>query len=162
MNRRLDRLVGVPLLKALAPFAARVPAIPAAPARILVLKLAAAGDTVLLVPTLRALRRRFPAARIHWLVSPINADIARTVPYVDAWTMCIRSPPPMVSRRNSVNTSNAMLRNPTVDRRSGGRSLKDTQSTFRMSLPIRSGSARSSRALLASELLSACRCCVRE
>lgn len=86
MNRRLDRLVGVPLLAALSVFAARSPRIPAAPARILVIKLAAAGDTVLLVPTLRALRRKFPDAYIHWLVSPVNEALARTVPYVDDWT----------------------------------------------------------------------------
>ncbi|MGQ0720851.1 MAG: glycosyltransferase family 9 protein [Candidatus Eiseniibacteriota bacterium] len=86
MNRRLDRLVGVPLVAALSVFAARHRGIPSAPARILVIKLAAAGDTVLLVPTLRALRRRFPAAHIHWLVSPVNEELARTVPYVDGWT----------------------------------------------------------------------------
>ena len=76
--------------------------------------------------------------------------------------MPIRSPPPMAFRRNSVNISNAILQNPTVDRRSGVQSLKDIRSTFRMFLPIRSGSAPSSQALLASELLSACRFCARE
>jgi ADP-heptose:LPS heptosyltransferase len=86
VNRRLDRAVGVPLAAALSPFVRRGGVLPAAPERILVIKLAAAGDTVLLVPALRALRRRFPRARIHWLVSPINEDLARTVPYVDGWS----------------------------------------------------------------------------
>src|SRR5262245_29392591 len=53
-----------------------------------------------------------------------------------------------ISRLVKIFVPHAILRNPTADRRSGGRSLKDTQSTFWMSLPIRSGSAGSSQALL--------------
>ena len=44
-------------------------------------------------------------------------------------------------------TWNAILESPTVDRHSGERSLKPIRFTFRMSLPIRSGSVRSKQAL---------------
>lgn len=60
---------------------ARVPAAP--PQRILVLQLQQLGDSVIFTPTLRALRERFPAARIELLASPVAAQIYRKSPYLD-------------------------------------------------------------------------------
>lgn len=58
------------------------------PARILFIRLTALGDVVLATPALRALRRRFPQARIDWLVDaayvPLlekNPHLTHLVPY---------------------------------------------------------------------------------
>lgn len=83
MSRRLDFLFGVPAIKTLRPFSPPAPDPRPAPRKILLIKLAAAGDAILMVPAVRALRRALPEARIDWLMSPINAAIASTVPYID-------------------------------------------------------------------------------
>lgn len=51
--------------------------------RLLVIKPESLGDSVLLVPALRALRHALPSAQISWLVSDRNREFAQTVPYVD-------------------------------------------------------------------------------
>lgn len=57
------------------------------PARILVVRLSALGDVLLATPAVRALARRFPGARIDWLVEAPYAPLlagnphARPVPY---------------------------------------------------------------------------------
>jgi ADP-heptose:LPS heptosyltransferase len=77
LHKRLDALAGGAAILALAPFSRRGRGTEiAAPRRILVVKLAALGDTILLVPALRALRRRFPEARIEMLGTAVNAGIA--------------------------------------------------------------------------------------
>jgi ADP-heptose:LPS heptosyltransferase len=83
LHKRLDAWAGGAAIAALAPFsrAGRDAPVPA-PARILVVKLAALGDTILLVPALRALRRRFPAARIEMLGTGVNRAMAGEL---DAW-----------------------------------------------------------------------------
>jgi lipopolysaccharide heptosyltransferase I len=48
--------------------------------RILLIKLSSVGDVVHAVPVLAGLRRRFPAARIDWLVRPDCADLVRCHP----------------------------------------------------------------------------------
>ena len=48
--------------------------------RILLIKPSAFGDVVHTVPVLVQLRRRYPAARIDWLVTPENADVVRCHP----------------------------------------------------------------------------------
>ncbi len=55
----------------------------AEPRRILVVKLAAVGDTVVVQPALRALRQRYPDAHLTWVASPINFSAAETVGGVD-------------------------------------------------------------------------------
>ncbi len=52
--------------------------------RILVVKIADLGDTVLVLPALQALRQRFPTARIDLLTSPIGRDVAVLCPTVDS------------------------------------------------------------------------------
>jgi lipopolysaccharide heptosyltransferase I len=50
---------------------------------ILLIKLSAVGDVVHTVPVLNKLRRRYPAARIDWLLTPTIADLMRHHPAVD-------------------------------------------------------------------------------
>lgn len=53
------------------------------PARILLVRLSAMGDILMAAPLASALRRRFPEARIDWLVQPEFADLLRHHPAVD-------------------------------------------------------------------------------
>src|SRR5947209_1877760 len=48
--------------------------------RILLIKLSAVGDVVHTIPVLNKLRRRYPAARIDWLVTPAIAELIRHHP----------------------------------------------------------------------------------
>jgi lipopolysaccharide heptosyltransferase I len=48
--------------------------------RILLIKPSAAGDVVHALPVLEKLRRRYPSARIDWLLTPENAQIVRGHP----------------------------------------------------------------------------------
>ena len=50
--------------------------------RILLVKLSAVGDVVHTIPVLNALRRRYPAARIDWLLKPSIAELVRHHPAV--------------------------------------------------------------------------------
>ncbi len=84
MRRQLDQAIGVPLLRFLSLFTRCGRNSPATlPRRVLVIKLAAFGDAVVLIPTLRALRRALPDAQIDWLATPINKAAAQLVPYVN-------------------------------------------------------------------------------
>ena len=51
--------------------------------RILVLKLSATGDVVLITPSLRALRKRFPQAHITVLVGREHGELLNRCPYID-------------------------------------------------------------------------------
>jgi ADP-heptose:LPS heptosyltransferase len=84
LNRALDYLAGVPLVWLLGRFR-REPsaALNSEPRKILVIKLAAVGDTVLLDHALTFFRKAHPSAEIHWLVSPINQALARFCPVID-------------------------------------------------------------------------------
>ncbi len=85
MKRWLDFIFGIPLtwvLSLLGP-GFRRDDVAGVREKILVIKLAAAGDTILLGPVLRSFRKAHPDAEIHWLVSPINAALARLNPSVD-------------------------------------------------------------------------------
>ena len=50
--------------------------------RILLIKPSAVGDVVHTLPVLEKLRRRYPAARIDWLLTPENAELVRGHPGV--------------------------------------------------------------------------------
>jgi heptosyltransferase-1 len=50
--------------------------------RILLIKLSAVGDVVHTIPLLNQLRRRYPSARIDWLVKPAIAELLRHHPAV--------------------------------------------------------------------------------
>lgn len=51
--------------------------------KILVIKLAGIGDLILATPALRALRKRFPGARIALLTTPRASELAEGSPYID-------------------------------------------------------------------------------
>lgn len=83
-RRHWDRWLGIPLTAVVGVFLKRRPAVSSGTTqKILLIKLAAVGDTVILIPVIRALRKAMPEARIDWLVSKTNVGLAKTVPYVD-------------------------------------------------------------------------------
>ncbi len=74
--RFLDRYAGYPACALLSLFVRRAPApLPAAPAKILVLKFWEGGLIVMAAPWYRALRRRYPGAQIHFLTLDVNAQL---------------------------------------------------------------------------------------
>ena len=55
---------------------------------ILIVKLATLGDLLLTTPALRALRRRYPGARLDVLTTPASAPLLASSPHVDhVWTL---------------------------------------------------------------------------
>ncbi len=84
LYRKLDRFLGIPILMVLALLFKRRKSFPAYDInQILVVKFAAIGDSIMLIPMLRTLRRAYPKAEITFLCSEINESIIRKVPYVD-------------------------------------------------------------------------------
>ncbi len=84
--RTLDRYFGIPILIFLLLFLKRrriPPDIRKHLARVMIIKFAAIGDSILLIPMLRTLKNSLPGAEIVFLCSPINESIARKIPYVD-------------------------------------------------------------------------------
>ncbi|OGS34541.1 MAG: hypothetical protein A2293_10525, partial [Elusimicrobia bacterium RIFOXYB2_FULL_49_7] len=71
----MDRYAGIPLIWFLGLFTGHGKAFPEEFKSILVIKLSAIGDTVLLIPALRALRKRYPSARITAVCTGINKNI---------------------------------------------------------------------------------------
>ena len=55
---------------------------------ILVIKLGALGDTILVTPSLRAIRERFPGARIKLLVGIENREVFTNSPLIDELIVC--------------------------------------------------------------------------
>jgi heptosyltransferase I len=53
------------------------------PDRILIIKPSAIGDIVHALPALNLVRRRWPAAKVSWLVTPACADLIRGHPQID-------------------------------------------------------------------------------
>lgn len=51
--------------------------------KILIIKLAALGDTILLIPILRVIRAKFPGSKIEMLVTGINSGAVENCPYID-------------------------------------------------------------------------------
>lgn len=79
----LDRFAGIPLILLLFPFKRLFRQASADYRRILIVKLTLLGDTILLIPTLRAIRERFPQAKICIILSEVNAEVLSHCPYVD-------------------------------------------------------------------------------
>jgi len=97
-KRYVDFLAGVLLVQLLG-LASRRSAPPRDFKKILIIKLAAVGDTVLLNHALSVFRKAHPQVEIHWLVSPINQVIARMCAAVDrffVWTGGVASLPTLV------------------------------------------------------------------
>jgi len=82
--RIFDRYVGIPIVIILAFFLKSRKRIPIQNIQtVLFIKLAAIGDSILLIPTLRTLKQNFPEAKITFVCSPINYAILKKIPYID-------------------------------------------------------------------------------
>ncbi len=68
----------------LTPFLKRKRTIPSGKInKILFVKLAAIGDTILLIPTIRSLKKAYPEAELTFLCTPVNFSVVNKIPYVD-------------------------------------------------------------------------------
>ena len=78
----LDRYLGIPLCGMLSLFCRRARE-PETPQKVLFIQLSALGDTILAVPTIRAIRHTFPDAEFTMLASPTNLTYLANCPYID-------------------------------------------------------------------------------
>ncbi len=81
-QQHLDRYVGIPLCVLLRLFCRGV-RVPHSPQKILFIQLSALGDTILAVPTIRAIRHAFPDAEITMLASRTNLNYLTNCPYIN-------------------------------------------------------------------------------
>ena len=87
--RFFDRYFGIPVIILLALFTRKKRRIPIQNIQnILFIKLAAIGDAILLIPTLRKLKESFPDAQLTFMCSDINRAIIEKIPYVDKIINC--------------------------------------------------------------------------
>lgn len=87
--RIFDKYVGIPVVIFLALFTKRKKRLPIENIRkILIIKLAAIGDSILLIPTLRTLKNAFPNAEITFICSQINYSVIKKIPYVSRIIDC--------------------------------------------------------------------------
>ena len=82
LQQYLDRYLGIPLCALLRLFAKRAATRPT-PKKILFIQLSALGDTILAIPTIRAIRDTFPDAEVAMLASPTNLNYLSACPYID-------------------------------------------------------------------------------
>jgi heptosyltransferase III len=89
ISRILDRCIGIALVALLGLFSKlfskRAAAAKTEFKRILVIKLAMMGDTILLLPAIRALRERFPASGITMICTSINKSIVEDWNCIDGY-----------------------------------------------------------------------------
>ena len=81
-QQHLDRYLGIPLCLVLGLFPKPSPE-QRTPKKILFIQLSALGDTILAVPTLRAVRYAFPDAELTLLASQTNLRYVAACPYLD-------------------------------------------------------------------------------
>lgn len=87
--RFLDRYLGIPVLFILSILLKKRKRLPIENIRkILFIKLAAIGDTIILIPTFRAIKKKFPNAELTLLCTPVNYEIAKKIPYLDKIINC--------------------------------------------------------------------------
>ncbi len=89
LQKILDRYIGSVLCFLLGIFQSRTTVLPRrAPHRILLIQLSAIGDTILTIPTIRAIRNRFPNAHLTMVASTINLQYLGNCPYIDQHIPC--------------------------------------------------------------------------
>jgi len=81
--RFIDRYLGIPLLIFFSMFKRRKRLPIQNINKIMVLKFAAIGDSLLLIPMLRLLRNSFPKADITFVCTKINKSVIDKIPYID-------------------------------------------------------------------------------
>ncbi len=87
--RFFDRYFGIPIVILLALFTRKQRRLPIENIQnILFIKLAAIGDAILLIPTLRKLKLSFPDSKLTFMCSDINRAIVEKIPYVDNIINC--------------------------------------------------------------------------
>lgn len=87
--RIFDKYVGIPAIILLAIFTNKKRRIPIENIKkILIIKLAAIGDSILLIPALRTIKKNFPNAEISFICSEINYSVIKKIPYVDKIINC--------------------------------------------------------------------------
>ena len=82
LQQHLDRYLGIPLCVLLRLFSKRAPT-KSIPKKIIFIQLSALGDTILAIPTIRAIRYAFPDAEVSMLASPTNLNYLAACPYID-------------------------------------------------------------------------------
>ncbi len=88
LQKILDHHIGIPLCILLGGFSARAPVRHHPPRRILLIQLSAIGDTILTIPTVRAIRHHFPNAHLAMIASSINLQYLEHCPYIDQRIPC--------------------------------------------------------------------------
>jgi len=87
--RFFDKYLGIPLLVIVSILFKKKKRLPIENIKkILIIKLAAIGDTILMIPMLRTLKKNFPEAEISFLCSPINKAVAGKIKYIDKIINC--------------------------------------------------------------------------
>lgn len=87
--RFFDKYLGIPFVILLALFTRKKRRLPIENIQnILFIKLAAIGDAILLIPTLRKVKQAFPYAKVTFMCSDINRAIIEEIPYVDEIINC--------------------------------------------------------------------------
>jgi ADP-heptose:LPS heptosyltransferase len=82
--RFFDRFFGIPILSVLAFFLKRKKVYPPNKIKnILIIKFAAIGDIILMIPMLRSLKYKYPDAKITFLCTQINYGMVKRVKYID-------------------------------------------------------------------------------
>ena len=89
LQKILDRYIGCLFCFLLGGFQSRLTVRQQrAPQRILFIQLSAIGDTILTIPTIRAIRNRFPNAHLAMVASTINLEYLGNCPYIDQHIPC--------------------------------------------------------------------------
>ena len=101
LQKILDRYIGSFLCFLLGAFQSRAVVGVSQPRRILLIQLSAIGDTILAIPTIRAIRSRFPNAHLAMVASSINLQYLEGCPYIDQHIPCrleemMKSPQKMI------------------------------------------------------------------
>jgi len=87
--RFFDKYLGIPVLILFALLTRKKRRLPIENIQnILFIKLAAIGDAILLIPTLRKIKQSFPDTLITFMCSDINRSIIEEIPYVDKIINC--------------------------------------------------------------------------
>jgi heptosyltransferase I len=87
--RFFDRYLGIPILIVISIFLKRKKRLPIENIKkILVIKLAAIGDSILMIPMLRTLKDSFPDSEITFVCSYINENIVRKIPFISRIINC--------------------------------------------------------------------------
>ncbi|MBX7043455.1 MAG: glycosyltransferase family 9 protein [Ignavibacteria bacterium] len=82
--RIFDKYAGIPIVILMAIFLKRKRRLPIQNVKkILFIKLAAIGDSILLIPTLRTLKKAFPGSELTFICTKINYAVAKKTKYID-------------------------------------------------------------------------------